>query len=117
MRPVLGREAGLGLAEVTIGETGHLVNGASEETHPEWAPRHETDAQFLAQGQDFLLWAAPEHRYSLWMAARGNSAWARRKVLSPISDRPQCSTLPWAFKSLMAPATSSIGTWGLTRCR
>ena len=62
MRPVLGREPGLGLAEVSLREVGFLVNGTGEKAHPERAPRYKTDPQFLAQGQHFLLGATPEHR-------------------------------------------------------
>ena len=62
--------------------------------------------------------SGPRHsiEYSLWTALTGSAACARRSVLGPISDRPQCRTLPAVIRSLMAPATSSIGTCGSTRC-
>ena len=41
---------------------------------------------------------------------------ARRSVFGPISDSPQCRTLPCAMRSFTAPATSSMGTCGSTRC-
>ena len=54
--------------------------------------------------------------YSLWSAVTGWTAWARRMVCTPASERPKCLTLPAAISSLTAPATSSIGTCGSTRC-
>ncbi len=42
-------------------------------------------------------WASgPRHsiEYSFWMTARGCTAWARRTVCRPGSDRPNCRTLP-----------------------
>jgi hypothetical protein len=32
------------------------------------------------------------------------------------SDRPKCNTFPAAISSFTVPATSSIGTFGSTRC-
>ena len=62
--------------------------------------------------------SGPRHsiEYSFCTALTGSAACARRSVPSPISDRPQCRTLPWAIRSLTAPATSSMGTAGSTRC-
>ena len=57
-----------------------------------------------------------QREYSLCTAATGCTAWARRIVLAPASERPKCLTLPSAMRSLTAPATSSIGTFGSTRC-
>src|SRR5881409_3259281 len=37
-------------------------------------------------------------------------------VCTPASERPKCLTLPSWMSSLTAPATSSIGTSGSTRC-
>ncbi len=54
--------------------------------------------------------------YSLWTAVTGNTACARRIVPAPASDSPKCFTLPAATSSPTAPATSSIGTAGSTRC-
>ena len=41
---------------------------------------------------------------------------ALRIVAGAASDRPKCPTLPSAISSPTAPATSSIGTVGSTRC-
>ena len=54
--------------------------------------------------------------YSLCSAVTGCTAWARRIVCAPASERPKCLTLPCRIRSLTAPATSSIGTFGSTRC-
>ena len=54
--------------------------------------------------------------YSLCRAVTGWTAWARRIVCAPASERPKCLTLPASIRSLTAPATSSIGTFGSTRC-
>ena len=57
------------------------------------------------------------HRlYSLWIAVTGCTACARRMVSAAASDMPKCLTLPASTRSLTAPAISSIGTSGLTRC-
>ena len=54
--------------------------------------------------------------YSLWRAVTGWTAWARRIVCTPASERPKCLTLPSWISSFTAPATSSMGTSGSTRC-
>ena len=54
--------------------------------------------------------------YSDCNAATGCTAWARRIVCTPASDRPKCLTLPAAISSFTVPATSSIGVCGSTRC-
>jgi hypothetical protein len=54
--------------------------------------------------------------YSDWSAVTGCTAWARRIVCAPASERPKCLTLPSSISSLTVPATSSIGTSGSTRC-
>src|SRR4051812_37974787 len=54
--------------------------------------------------------------YSLCSAVTGCTAWARRTVFAPASDRPKYFTLPSRIRSPTVPATSSIGTSGSTRC-
>ena len=54
--------------------------------------------------------------YSLCTAVTGWTACARRIVAAAASDMPKCLTLPASMSSLTAPATSSMGTSGLTRC-
>jgi hypothetical protein len=36
--------------------------------------------------------------------------------LASASESPKCFTLPCRIKSFTAPATSSMGTFGSTRC-
>ena len=57
-----------------------------------------------------------QSEYSLCRAATGWTAWARRMVWTPASERPKCLTLPASISSFTVPATSSIGTFGSTRC-
>ena len=47
--------------------------------------------------------------YSVCSAVIGWTAWARRIVSGPASDRPMCRTLPSATSSARAPTVSSIG--------
>ena len=56
------------------------------------------------------------NEYSLWTAATGCTACARRIVPDAASDSPKCLTLPSWISSRTAPATSSMGTSGSTRC-
>src|SRR5271157_5134841 len=57
-----------------------------------------------------------QSEYSLCNAVTGCTACARRIVFAPASDIPKCFTLPCWIRSFTAPATSSIGTSGSTRC-
>ena len=41
--------------------------------------------------------------YSLWMAATGCTAWARRMVCAPASERPKCLYLPGLDQLLDGP--------------
>jgi hypothetical protein len=56
------------------------------------------------------------NEYSLCTAVTGWTAWARRMVAALASDIPKCFTLPALMSSPTVPATSSMGTSGLTRC-
>ena len=60
--------------------------------------------------------SAVQSEYSLCRAVTGCTAWARRILATPASERPKWRTLPAAIRSFTAPATSSIGTSGSTRC-
>ena len=82
-------------ADVAWGEARLGVDGAGQETHAERAPGHEADAQFLAERDNLSSGPRQSIEYSFCTAVTGSSACARRSVFSPISDRPQCSTLPW----------------------
>jgi hypothetical protein len=54
--------------------------------------------------------------YSDCKAVTGCTALARRMVLGPASDNPKWATFPASISSPTAPAVSSIGTLGSTRC-
>ena len=51
--------------------------------------------------------------YSICSSAIGCTAWARRMVSAPISDRPMWRTYPAFTRSAIAPTVSSIGTAGI----
>ena len=55
--------------------------------------------------------------YSIWTSQIGTTAWARRMVAAPVSERPTWRTSPAFTDSAMAPTVSSIGTAGSTRAR
>ena len=54
--------------------------------------------------------------YSDCSAVIGCTAWARRIVSAPASDRPMWRILPSATSSASAPTVSSMGVFGSTRC-
>ena len=72
--------------------------------------------ELLEGRQDSSSGSRHHSEYSLWSAVTGWTACARRIVCTPASDRPKCFTLPSWISSFTAPATSSIGTFGSTRC-
>ena len=77
--------------------------------------RAEADPELL-QGRDDLGLGLPHHsEYSLCRAVTGWTAWARRIVCGPASDRPKCCTFG-LDQVLDRSATSSIATSGSTRC-
>lgn len=57
-----------------------------------------------------------QSEYSLCRAVTGWTACARLIVPAAASDMPKCRTLPPSISSFTVPATSSIGTFGSTRC-
>ena len=83
---------------------------------PERAERHEADPELFQRRQDPSSGSRHHSEYSLCSAVTGCTACARRIVCTPASERPKCFTLPCSISSLTAPATSSIGTFGSTRC-
>ena len=67
-------------------------------------------------GNIFVSGSRHQIAYSLCTADKGHTAWARRMERALASDSPQCNTFPSCIKSLTVLATSSIGTFGSTRC-
>lgn len=56
-----------------------------------------------------------QSEYSVWTAASGWVAWARRIVSGAASDSPMCRTFPASTSVFIAPTVSSIGTLGSIR--
>src|SRR5215217_3517978 len=97
-------------------ETGRGVDRACEEAFAERAVGHEADTEFLAGWEHFLFWPAPPQRVLTLDGRHRLDGVCARIVPAAASDRPKCFTLPASMRSLIAPATSSIGTSGSTRC-
>jgi hypothetical protein len=93
-----------------------LVHLAREKTLAQRTVRHEADAEFLQRRITSASGFRHHSEYSLCSAVTGWTAWARRMVCAPASERPKCFTLPAWISSFTAPATSSIGTSRSTRC-
>ena len=60
--------------------------------------------------------APPERVLVLQRGHRLHRVGASNRLHARFADRPKCLTLPARIRSLTAPATSSIGTSGSTRC-
>ena len=113
----LRREAREGAAEVGAVECRVLVDLAREEALAQRAVRERSRSR-VPRGSVSLpsQGSLVQSEYSLWRAVTGWTACARRIVCTPASERPKCLTLPCWIRSFTAPATSSIGTSGSTRC-
>src|ERR1019366_1331859 len=96
----LRREARQGAAEVGALELRIFVDLAREEALAQGAVWDKADSEFLKGRDDFLL-RSPRPQRGFALESR---------------DRPKCLTLPSRIRSFTAPATSSIGTFGSTRC-
>ena len=96
------------------------VAGAVKELIQQGKVKHfglsEAGVQTIRRAHAVQPLTALQSEYSLCNAATGCTACARRIVCTPASDRPKCFTLPCCISSFTAPATSSIGTFGSTRC-
>ena len=111
------REARHGVAEVVAVERRRLVDRAGQEASAERAERARSRCRAPRASAASPLSGSRHHsEYSLCSAVTGCTAWARRIVCTPASDSPKCLTLPSPIRSLTVPATSSIGTFGSTRC-
>ena len=110
-------EAGDGAADVVAGiEIGRRGDRAGEEALAERAVRHEADPELLAGGEHFLLGTPPPQRVLALHRRHGLDCVRPADRRAAASDMPKCLTLPASMSSLTAPATSSIGTSGSTRC-
>ena len=72
----------------------------------------------VEEKQPTALNSRPDHQmaYSLCTAESGQTACARRIERALASDNPQCKTFPSCISFFTVSATSSIGTFGSTRC-
>jgi hypothetical protein len=115
--PGVGGEARRDRAEVGGIQLGGLVDLAGQEARAQRAERHEADAQFLAGGQDAVVLdvARPQRILVLQRGDRLHGVGAAQRVQARLRQA-EVPTLPAAIRSFTAPATSSIGTAGSTRC-
>ena len=63
----------------------------------------EADAELLERRETSASGSRHHSEYSLWRAATGWTAWARRIVCTPASERPKCLTLPCLDQLLHRP--------------
>ncbi len=89
---------------------------AGEEAVAKRGVGNEADAQLAEQRQEFGFRVTGPQEYSVCSAATGCTAWARRMVAGPASDRPMWRTFPSATRSARVPTVSSMGVFGSTRC-
>ena len=96
------------------------VAGTVKELIQEGKVKHfglsEAGARSIRRAHAVQPVTALQSEYSLCRAVTGWTACARRMFCTPASERPKCRTLPAWISSFTAPATSSIGTFGSTRC-
>jgi aryl-alcohol dehydrogenase-like predicted oxidoreductase len=96
------------------------VAGTVKELIAEGKVKHfglsEASAQTIRRAHAVLSITAVQSEYSLCTAVTDCTACARRIVFALASERPKCFTFPSAINSFTVPATSSIGTFGSTRC-
>ena len=118
VRPAaLGREARDGVAEVRAVEGGRLVDLAGQEALAQRAEGHEPDAR-APRASAGSPPPAPATTASTRSAARspagrrGRGGWSAPRPRTGRSAAP----CPAAMSSFTVPATSSIGTFGSTRC-
>ena len=85
--------------------------------HADWAPRYESDSQLLARIQQSILFWVTVHKRILRLKRgdRLNGMRAAYRCWAGFRE-PKMQYLPSAMSSFTAPATSSIGTLGSTRC-
>ena len=111
-----GRELRQVPAAVALVETAVLVDYTRKERTSQRAIGTKPMPNSSSVGNIFVSGSRHQIAYSLCTADKGHTAWARRIERALASDSPQCKTFPSCIKSLTVPATSSIGTFGSTRC-
>ena len=92
------------------------VHLSREEALAQGAEGYEADAQLLERRQHLRLGAPrPQRVFALDGGDRLDGVGPTDRP-APASERPKCLTLPSRIRSFTAPATSSMGTSGSTRC-
>src|SRR5207302_6775461 len=104
------------IAEIGTVERGVFVDFSCEEALAQRAVRNKADPKFLECRQHFFLWVAiPQRVFALesgdWLDCVGatNRLWAGFR-------KAEMLHLAFPDQILTAPATSSMGTLGSTRC-
>ena len=112
----LRREARERVAEVVAVERRVCVDRAGEEALAQRAERHEADAEFFERRQDLLLRLAPPQRiFALQRRDRLHRMRAADRLRAGLGQA-EVLDLACRIRSFTVPATSSIGTFGSTRC-
>ena len=115
-RQRIGREARDGGAEIILAEARPGADGAGEEAHAQRAPADEADAQFLAQRKHLRFRTAPQHRILVLDRRHRVHGMRAADRLQPGFGQAVMTHLALGDQSFMVPATSSMGTFGSTRC-
>ena len=103
-------------AEVVALEVRLRVDRAGEEALAQRAERHEADAQLLDRRQDVpLVLPRPQRVLALHRRDRLHRVRAPDRLRARLRQA-EVRDLPCLDQSFTAPATSSIGTLGSTRC-
>ena len=92
------------------------VDRAREEARAERAERHEADVEFFQGREDLVLrLAAPQGIFALQGGDRLDGMGAADGSSASLRQAEMLHLAP-AIRSFTVPATSSIGTFGSTRC-
>ena len=112
----LGCEARQPASKIAAFKLRARVDRPGEEPPPDRAVGDEADTKLLHGREDFRFGLAPPQGiFALQCRDRLNRMGAA-DGLYPGFGQAEMPTLPWSISSLTAPATSSIGTSGSTRC-
>src|SRR6185369_12405623 len=103
-------------AEIGTVELRGGINLAGEKAFAERAERDEANAEFRESRHHRFFGFTPEERVFALQGCDGLYGMSTTDRFAPASERPKCLTLPSWIRSFTAPAVSSIGVLGSTRC-